>query len=189
LTVELLFFTFILIYSIRHLRVLDLIEDYLEDDEDEVMDWISKFPETTTTLESLVFDCVGYPFDLGALERLVARSPSLKYLRVNQHVTLEQLQRLMVLAPQIANLGTGAFRSETGSMVTGPNTNLVSAFASSQSLNSLSGFREIKPEHLPAIYPVCVNLTSLNFSYANLTAHQLNTVICQCHNLQTFWVC
>lgn len=154
-----------------------------------MVDWISKFPETATTLESLVFDCVGYPFDINALERLVARSPSLRRLRVNQHVTLEQLHRLMVLAPQITNLGTGAFRSETGSTVTDPNLNLMSAFASSTSLNSLSGFREVEPEHLPAIYPVCANLTSLNFSYANLTAHQLNPVIRQCHNLQTFWVC
>lgn len=171
----------------RHLRALNLIEDYLEDDEDEVVDWISKFPETTTTLESLVFDCVGCPFDINAFERLVARSPSLKRLRVNHHVTLEQLHRLMVLAPQITNLGTGAFRSEAGSEVSDPSFNLLSAFASSKSINSLSGFREIEPEHLPAIYPVCANLTSLNFSYANLTADQLNPVIRQCTNLQTFW--
>ncbi|KAJ4801429.1 Transport inhibitor response 1-like protein [Rhynchospora pubera] len=172
----------------RHLRVLDLIEDYLEDEDDEVVDWISIFPETTTTLESLVFDCVGYPFDIHSLEGLVARSPSLRRLRVNQYVTLEQLHRLMVLAPQLTDLGTGSFRSETGSMVADPNLNLVSDFASSTSLNRLSGFREIEPEHLPAIYPVCANLTSLNFSFANLTSDQLDPVIRQCHNLQTFWV-
>jgi hypothetical protein len=138
-----------------------------------VVDWISKFSETTITLESLVFDCVGYPFDINALEKLVAKSSSLKRL----HVTLEQLHRFMVLAPQIINLGTGTFRSETRSTVADLHINLVPGLPSSQSLNSLLVFHEIKPGHLPARYPVCANLTSLNFSYGTLTAHQLNPVI------------
>ncbi|KAJ1699708.1 hypothetical protein LUZ63_008220 [Rhynchospora breviuscula] len=172
----------------RHLRVLDLIEDYLEDEDDEVVDWISRFPETTTSLESLVFDCVTCPFNFDALERLVARSPSLQRLRVNHHVALEQLRRLMARAPQLTHLGTGTFRSEVGFGEVDPNLDLVSAFGASRSLVCLSGFREIEPEFLPAIYPVCANLTSLNFSFANLTAEELNPVIRQCHNLQTFWV-
>ena len=31
--------------------MLDLIEDYLEDEEDELVDWISKFSESNTSLE------------------------------------------------------------------------------------------------------------------------------------------
>ncbi|KAJ3695846.1 hypothetical protein LUZ60_001223 [Juncus effusus] len=172
----------------RHLRVLDLIEDYVEDEEDEVVDWISKFPITTTTLESLVFDCVGCPFNFEALEALVARSPGLRRLRVNHHVALEQLRRLMARAPQLSYLGTGAFRSEAGFGAVEPNLDLVSGFANSKSLVCLSGFREIEAEFLPAIHPVCANLTSLNFSFANLTSEDLIPVIRQCHNLQTFWV-
>jgi hypothetical protein len=154
-----------------------------------VVDWISKFPETTTSLQSLVFDCVGCPFNFEALEKLVARSPSLQQLRVNHHVTVEQLRRLMARAPQLTHLGTGTFRSEAGFGEVDPNLDLGSAFAASKSLVCLSGFREIEPGFLPAIYPVCANLTSLNFSYASLTADELNQVIRQCHNLQTFWVC
>ncbi|XP_020090389.1 transport inhibitor response 1-like protein [Ananas comosus] len=171
----------------RHLRVLDLIEDYLEDeDDDEVVDWISRFPETTTSLESLVFDCVAGAFNFEALEALVARSPGLRRLRVNHHVTLEQLRRLMARAPQLTHLGTGAFRS--GSVGAEAELDLTSSFAASKSLVCLSGFREVEPEYLPAIYLVCANLTSLNFSFANLTAEELKPVIQHCRNLRTFWV-
>ncbi|XP_073011173.1 transport inhibitor response 1-like protein [Typha latifolia] len=176
----------------RCLRVLDLIEDYIEDEEDDAVDWISKFPETTTTLESLVFDCVGSSFNFDALEALVSRSPRLRQLRVNHHVAVEQLRRLMARAPQLTHLGTGAFRSAFPGPGGGgggePEFDLLSSFASSKSLVCLSGFREVEPEYLPAIYPVCTTLTSLNFSYAYLTADELKPVICHCHNLQTFWV-
>ncbi|EOY15386.1 Auxin F-box protein 5 isoform 2 [Theobroma cacao] len=64
----------------------------------------------------------------------------------------------------------------------------VTAFAACRSLVCLSGFREIIPDYLPAIYPVCSNLTSLNFSYANIDAEQLKPIISNCHKLQVFWV-
>ena len=63
-----------------------------------------------------------------------------------------------------------------------------SAFAACKSLVCLSGFREIWPDYLPAIYPACANLISLNFSYADISADQLISVIRHCHKLQTFWV-
>uniref|UniRef100_J3MCG3 Transport inhibitor response 1 domain-containing protein n=2 Tax=Oryza brachyantha TaxID=4533 RepID=J3MCG3_ORYBR len=173
----------------RHLRVLDLIEDYVEDEEDELVDWISKFPQSNTSLESLVFDCVGVPFNFEALEALVARSPSLRRLCVNHHVSVEQLRRLMARAPQLTHLGTGAFRPETAAGGGGISVSELSAsFAASRSIASLSGFREVNPEYLPGIYPVCANLTSLNFSFANVTAEELLPVIRQCHKLRTFWV-
>uniref|UniRef100_A0A0D9WNB0 F-box domain-containing protein n=1 Tax=Leersia perrieri TaxID=77586 RepID=A0A0D9WNB0_9ORYZ len=173
----------------RHLRVLDLIEDYIEDEEDELVDWISKFPQSNTSLESLVFDCVGVPFNFEALEALVARSPSLRRLCVNHHVSVEQLRHLMARAPQLTHLGTGAFRSEAAPGDGGMSMSELSAsFMASRSITSLSGFREVNPEYLPAIYPVCANLTSLNFSFANVTAEELLPVIRQCHKLRTFWV-
>ncbi|KAH7679716.1 Leucine rich repeat proteins some proteins containing F-box protein [Dioscorea alata] len=173
----------------RHLRVLDLIENDVEDDEDdEPVDWISKFPDSPTSLESLIFDCVRLAVNFDALEALVARSPSLRRLRVNQHVTVEQLRRLMVRAPQLTHLGSGAFRS---AQVGGEQdiTDLKLSFVNaSKSLVCLSGFRELGPEFLPAILPACPNLISLNLSYAEITADQLRPVILHCHNLRTFWV-
>ncbi|WVZ73547.1 hypothetical protein U9M48_021839 [Paspalum notatum var. saurae] len=172
----------------RHLRVLDLMEDYVEDEDDELVDWISKFPESNTSLESLVFDCVSVPFNFEALEALVARSPALRRLRVNHHVSVEQLRRLMARAPQLTHFGTGAFRSEAAPGGGLSVAELATSFAASKSLTCLSGFRDVNPEYLPAIYPACAKLTSLNFSFASLTAEELKPVIRNCINLRTFWV-
>ncbi|PKA59495.1 Transport inhibitor response 1-like protein [Apostasia shenzhenica] len=170
----------------RHLRSLDLIENDVEDDEDEVVDWVSRFPAGKTCLESLVFDCVGCAVNSDALEALVARSPFLRRLRVNEFIAVGRLCQLMARAPQITHLGTGSFSSfeEEGDFL----ANLESAFDSSKPLVCLSGFRDLTPEYLPTIFPVCANLTSLNFSYAEITAEQLKPVIARCHNLQTLWV-
>ncbi|KAJ6812840.1 uncharacterized protein M6B38_145890 [Iris pallida] len=171
----------------RKLRVLDLIESYLEDDDDgeETVDWISMFPDTVTCLESLSFECIAGPINFEALESLVSRSPALRRLRVGSHVTAVQLHRLMVRAPRLTHIGTGSFRSNAPQEV----ENLASAFAAARSvIVCLSGFSEISPELLPAIYPACTSLTSLNFSVAHITADQLRPVILQCHNLKKFWV-
>ncbi|KAM7257185.1 hypothetical protein ACFE04_012926 [Oxalis oulophora] len=169
----------------RNLKVLDLVESDVADDE---VDWISFFPDQETCLESLVFDCVECPINFDALEKLVARSPSLKKLKLNRNVSIWQLHRLMVKAPQLTHLGTGSFSATD--IAEGQNEqepDYESAFAACKSLVCLSGFREIVPDYLPAIYPVCANLTSLNFSYANITAEQLKPIISCCHKLQTFW--
>lgn len=170
----------------RKLKVLDLIEDEVVDDEE---DWISCFPETGTSLESLIFDCVDYPINFEALERLVARSPSLKKLRLNRFVSIGQLYRLMIRAPQLTHLGTGSFSPADLLAQADYELEIASAFSSSKSLVCLSGFREIIPDYLPSIFPVCANLTSLNFSYANINAERLKSVISHCHKLQNFWVC
>lgn len=170
----------------RQLRVLDLIEDEVTDDE---VDWISCFPESGTCLESLIFDCIECPINFEALERLVARSPSLRKLRLNRYVSIGQLYRLMIRAPQLTHLGSGSFSSSDIVAQGDQEPDYISAFAACKSLVCLSGFREIIPDYLPAIYPVCANLTSLNFSYANINTEQLKSVICHCHKLQIFWVC
>ncbi|KAL6984041.1 F-Box protein [Sarracenia purpurea var. burkii] len=167
----------------RKLRALILIEAEVVDDE---VDWISCFPEGETDLESLIFDCVECPINFEALEQLVARSPSLKKLRTNRHVNIGQLYRLMIRAPQLTHLGTGSF--SPSEIVADQEPDYRSAFDACKSLVCLSGFKEIIPDYLPAIYPVCANLTSLNFSYANISAEQLISVICHCHKLQNFWV-
>ncbi|KAL3504839.1 hypothetical protein ACH5RR_034680 [Cinchona calisaya] len=170
----------------RKIRVLDLIESEVTDDE---VDWISFFPESGTCLESLIFDCVECPINFEALERLVVRSPSLKKLGLNRSVSIGELYRLMVRAPQLTHLGTGSFSPSEIVAQGEQEPDYVSAFAACKSLVCLSGFREIIiPDYLPAIIPVCANLTSLNFSYANISPEQLKSVICHCHKLQTFWV-
>ncbi|XP_057505310.1 transport inhibitor response 1-like protein [Actinidia eriantha] len=169
----------------RKLRVLDLIEDEVTDDE---IDWISCFPEGETCLESLIFDCVECPINFEALELLVARSPSLKKLKLNRYVSIVQLYRLMIRAPQLTHLGTGSFSPSEIVAQGDQEPDYSSTFDACRSLVCLSGFREIVPDYLPAIYPVCANLTSLNFSYANISAEQLRSVIRYCHKLQIFWV-
>lgn len=171
------------LFYFRQLQVFDLIEAEVSDDE---VDWLSCFPQSGTCLESLIFDCVECPINFEALENLVAKSPTLKKLRVNRYVTLEQLHRLMVRAPQLTHLGTGSFSPSENPGDQEPD--LESAFAACRSLVCLSGFRETVPDYLPAVYPVCANITSLNFSYANITAGQLKPVIRNCHKLQIFWV-
>lgn len=169
----------------RQLRVLDLIDSEVADDE---VDWISCFPESEMYLESLIFDCVECPINFDALEKLVTRSHSLKKLRLNRYVSIGQLYRLMVRAPQLTHLGTGSFRPSEDVTQGEQEADYVSAFASCKSLVCLSGFREIIPDFLPAIYPVCANLTSLNLSYANITAEHLKPIISNCHRLKIFWV-
>ncbi|XP_044475530.1 transport inhibitor response 1-like protein [Mangifera indica] len=163
------------------LRVLDLIETEVTDNG---VDWISCFPEGETCLESLIFDCVECAINFEALEKLVARSPLLKKLRLNRNVSIGQMYRLMIKAPQLTHLGTGSFSSLEGD----PELDYSSAFSACKSLVCLSGFREIVSDYLPAIYPVCANLTSLNFSYANITTEQLKPIISNCYKLQIFWV-
>ncbi|KAH0989157.1 hypothetical protein GBA52_000640 [Prunus armeniaca] len=169
----------------RQLRVLDLTESDVMDDD---VDWICCFPETQTCLESLMFECVECLINFEALEKLVARSPSLKKLSLNRFVSIGQLYRLMVRAPQLTHLGTGSFNTSEVMAQGDQELDYRSAFAACKSLVYLSGFREILLDYLPAISPVCGNLTTLNFSYANINAEQLKSVICHCHKLQTFWV-
>lgn len=169
----------------RKIRVLDLIESEVAEDE---VDWISCFPENGTCLESLIFDCVDSLVNFEALERLVVKSPSLKKLRLNRHVTIGQLYRLMVRAPQLTHLGTGSFGPGDIVAQGEQEPDYVSAFAACKSLVCLSGFRDIHPRYLPAIVPVCANLTSLNLSYATISTEQLKSVIYHCHKLQTLWV-
>ncbi|KAK7321252.1 hypothetical protein VNO77_31710 [Canavalia gladiata] len=174
----------------RLLRVLELVESVVEvSDDDEEVDWISCFPESQTNMESLVFDCVECLVNFEALEGLVARSPCLKKLRLNRFVSMSQLYRLMLRAPQLTHLGTGSFSaSEAATVVGNQEPDYAAAFEACRSLVCLSGFREIWADYLPAIYPVCTNLTSLNLSYADVNADQLRSVIRHCHKLQIFWV-
>uniref|UniRef100_A0A7N0VBJ4 Transport inhibitor response 1-like protein n=1 Tax=Kalanchoe fedtschenkoi TaxID=63787 RepID=A0A7N0VBJ4_KALFE len=99
-----------------------------------------------------------------------------------------QLYRLMLRAPQLRHLGTGAFSPSEPGLHADPDPSLISAFFACRSISCLSEFRDIAPEYLPSIYPACANLTSLNFSYANIDSTQLSAVISRWHKLQVLCV-
>ncbi|KAI4348368.1 hypothetical protein L6164_009100 [Bauhinia variegata] len=167
----------------RFLRELDLQENEIEDKGGQ---WLSCFPDSCTTMVSLNFACLKGEINLGTLERLVARSPNLKSLRVNRSVPLYTLQRILMRAPQLVDLGTGSFVSDPGSEIF---TKLKNTIMKCKSITSLSGFLEVAPRCLSAIYPICLNLTSLNLSYAvELRGHDLIKLIRHCGKLKRLWI-
>lgn len=121
-----------------------------------------------------------------ALERLVARCTNLQSLRLSSAVSLETLSRVVLRAPQLRDLGTGSYVHDPRSE---PYLKLASAFMACKSLRSLSGFWEVTPQCLPAVYPICSNLTTLNLSYAaSIQGTDLIKMIRHSRKLQSLWV-
>ncbi|KAI3506682.1 hypothetical protein L1887_21245 [Cichorium endivia] len=166
----------------RNLRVLELRECEVEDLSGH---WLSHFPDSFTSLESLNMGCLNSEVSFSALERLVARSPNLKTLRLNRAVPLEKLPTLLQLAPQLVELGTGSYSAEIRSDLY---SSLLEAFSRCKNLKGLSGFWDVVPAYLPAFYSVCPRLTFLNLSYATTQSPDLTKIVSQCHNLQRLWV-
>lgn len=147
--------------------------------------WLSHFPDSCTSLVSLNISCLGNEVSYTALERLVARCPNLRVLRLNRAVPLERIAGLLCRAPQLVEFGTGAYSAELKSNVL---SDLAGAFLGCKELKSLSGFWDVAPAYLPAIYPVCAALTSLNLSYATVRSPDLSKLVSQCPNLQRLYV-
>ncbi|KAI3425521.1 F-box domain-containing protein [Psidium guajava] len=166
----------------RNLRELDLRESEVEDMSGH---WLSHFPDSYTSLVSLNISCLGSEVSFSALERLVGRCPNLRSLRLNRTVPLDRLANLLRRAPQLAELGTGVYSAELRS---DDFSNLVGALAGCRDLRSLSGFWDVVPAYLPAVYPLCPGLTSLNLSYATIQSSELAKLISQCHSLQRLLV-
>ncbi|XP_030532623.2 protein TRANSPORT INHIBITOR RESPONSE 1 [Rhodamnia argentea] len=166
----------------RNLRELDLRESEVEDMGGH---WLSHFPDSYTSLVSLNISCLGSEVSFSALERLVGRCPNLRSLRLNRTVPLDRLANLLRRAPQLAELGTGVYSAELRS---DDFSNLVGALAGCRELRSLSGFWDVVPAYLPAVYPLCSGLTSLNLSYATIQSSELTKLISQCHRLQRLLV-
>lgn len=166
----------------RNLRELDLQESEVEDLSGH---WLSLFPENYTSLVSLNIACLGCEVSFSALERLVSTCPNLRTLRLNRTVPLDKLANLLRRAPQLVELGTGAFSFELTPDVF---SNLSGAFTGCKELKSLSGFWDVVPGCLPAVYPICSRLTSLNLSYATIRSPDLIKLVSQCQNLQRLWV-
>lgn len=179
LTLIFLYLTFLLY---RFLRELDLQENEIDDGQ-----WLSCFPESCTSLVSLNFACLKGEINLASLERLVARSPNLKLLRVNRAVPLDTLHNILSRAPQLVDLGIGSYVQDPDSEAF---NKLKATILNCKSVKSLSGFLDVSPRCLEAIYPICSNLTSLNLSYApGIHGLELIKLIWQCTKLQRLWVC
>ncbi|GJW46746.1 transport inhibitor response 1-like protein [Tanacetum coccineum] len=129
--------------------------------------------------------CLSSEVSLSALQRLVARSPNLKTLRLNRAVQLEKLSTLLLRAPQLVEMGTGAYSADIHSDVY---SSLAAAFSKCKELKSLSGFWDVDPYYLPVFYSVCSRLTFLNLSYATIESPDVSKIISQCPNLQRLWV-
>lgn len=166
----------------RNLRTLDLCESEVDDLSG---NWISHFPDSYTSLESLNVACLISELRFSALERLVSRCPNLKSLRLNRSVPLEKLSGLLQKAPRLTDFGTGLFATE---LSTEAYSKLARAFAGCKELKSLSGLYDVVPTYLPVLYPVCSGLTSLNLSYATIHSPDLIKVLSHCQNLQRLWV-
>ncbi|KAA3459465.1 protein AUXIN SIGNALING F-BOX 2-like [Gossypium australe] len=167
----------------RFLRELDLQENEVEDHRGH---WLSCFPESCTSLVSLNFACLKGEINLASLERLVARSPNLKSLRLNRVVPLDTLQKLLMRAPQLVDLGIGSYVDDPSSEVF---SKLKAVIQLCNSIRSLSGFLEVAPWCMSAIYPICENLTFLNLSYApGLQGNDLTKLVQQCRKLQRLWI-
>lgn len=166
----------------RNLRELDLRESEVDDPSGH---WLSHFPDSFTSLVSLNISCLGSEVSLSALEHLVGQCPNLRTLRLNRAVPLDRLANILRRAPQLVELGTGTYSAELRPDVF---SSLAGAFSGCKELKSLSGFWDVVPGYLPAIYPVCSSLTSLNLSYATIQSPDLVKLVSQCQSLQRLWV-
>ncbi|GER32993.1 protein TRANSPORT INHIBITOR RESPONSE 1 [Striga asiatica] len=166
----------------RNLRELDLRDCDVEEISGH---WLSHFPDNCTSLVCLNISCLDSEVNFSALERLVARCPNLRTLRLSRSVPLEKLPNLLHRAPQLVELGTGAYSAEIQSEVF---SSLTEAFSSCKQLKGLSGFWDVVPAYLPAMYSICSGITSLNLSFAGVQSPELVKLICQCRHLRRLWV-
>ncbi|CAN4101954.1 unnamed protein product [Withania somnifera] len=169
----------------RNLRELDLGESEVEDLSGH---WLSHFPDSCTSLVSLNIACLASEVSFSALERLVARSPHLRTLRLNRAVSIEKLPKLLRHASHLVEFGTGSYSADIQADVSEVFVNVSQAFMGCNQLKGLSGFWEAVPAYFPTIYPVHSKLTSLNLSYATVQIPDLGKLISNCHNLQRLWV-
>ncbi|OAY26087.1 protein TRANSPORT INHIBITOR RESPONSE 1 [Manihot esculenta] len=166
----------------KNLTELDIQENDIDDKNG---NWLSCFPENFSSLEVLSFANLNSEVNFDALERLVSRCKSLRVLKVNKTVSLEQLQRLLVCTPQLTELGTGSFSQE---LTARHYTELENTFNHCKKLDTLSGLWEAMAPYLPTLYPACTSLTFLNLSYAILQSLELANLLHHCPQLRRLWV-
>ncbi|CAI0406889.1 unnamed protein product [Linum tenue] len=166
----------------KNLTELDVQENGIEDTSGE---WLGCFPDNFNTLEVLNFANLNTDVNPEVLEKLVSRCRSLKVLKVNRSISLDCLQRLLVAAPQLTELGAGSFSQE---LTTQQYVKLALAFGLCNKLSVLSGLWEATAVNLTAVYPNCSGLTFLNLSYAALQSQELASLLPRCPCLRRLWV-
>ncbi|XP_074329640.1 protein TRANSPORT INHIBITOR RESPONSE 1-like [Apium graveolens] len=165
----------------KNLTELDIQENDIDDLGGE---WLSCFPETFVSLEVLNFASLHSDVTFDALERLVDRCKALRVLKVNMHIYLEQIKKLLLKAPGLTELGTGSFLQ----LLPRQSAELETAFSRCKNLHTISGLWELSSFYLPVLYPACANLTYLNLSYATLQSDELAKLLSNCSNLRRLWV-
>ncbi|MCD7463507.1 GPI-anchored mannoprotein [Datura stramonium] len=159
-----------------NLRELDLGESEVEDLSGH---WLSHFPDSCTSLVSLNIACLASEVSFSALERLVARSPHLRTLRLNRAVSIEKLPKLL-----LAMLRSWLNLADVSEVF----VNVSQAFRCNQ-LKGLEWFLGDVPAYFPTIYPVQLQAHLLeSLSYATIQIPELGKLISDCHNLQRLWV-
>ncbi|XP_047328741.1 protein AUXIN SIGNALING F-BOX 3-like [Impatiens glandulifera] len=167
----------------KNLTELDIPENGMEDLKGA---WLSCFPENFASLEVLNFASLHSDVCFNDLEKLVGRCKSLKVLKVNSHVSLDQLKRLLDLAPQLTELGTGSLLQES---TIHQLPELERTFAKCTNLHTLSCLWEASPVFLQVLYPACWNLTFLNLSYATVRGgEELAKFLAHCPRLKRLWL-
>ncbi|EYU43421.1 hypothetical protein ABFS82_08G145200 [Erythranthe guttata] len=149
-------------------------------------DWLTCFPENFSSLEILNFASLNSEVNFESLEKLVNRCKNtLRVLKVNESITLDQLQRLLVHAPNLVELGTGSFMQE---LTPRQYEDVGSAFSNCGKLRVLSGLWDATDLHFSVLYGACARLTFLNFSEAVLQSGELAKLLAHCPNLRRLWV-
>ncbi|KAL2473343.1 Protein AUXIN SIGNALING F-BOX 3 [Forsythia ovata] len=166
----------------KNLTELDIQENGIDDFGG---GWLSSFSENCSSLEVLNFASLSSDVSFDALEKLVRRCKSLRILKVNKSISLDQLQQLLVHAPQLIELGTGSFQQE---LTPWQYEDLETAFSNCKNLQALSGLWEATSLHLPVLYAACASLTFLNLSYAALQSGELAKLVAHSPNLRRLWV-
>uniref|UniRef100_A0A0D9XSF0 F-box domain-containing protein n=1 Tax=Leersia perrieri TaxID=77586 RepID=A0A0D9XSF0_9ORYZ len=169
--------------SCRFIKELELHESLVED---RGSHWLECFPKPSTLLESLNFSCLTGEVNGHALEKLVARSPNLRSLRLNRSVPLDVLARILSHTHRLVDLCTGSFvRGNIADAYSG----LFNGFQHCSLLKGLSGLWDATSWFIPVIFPVCKNLTCLNLSYAPMVrSTYLIEFIRHCKKLRHLWV-
>ncbi|CAL1397600.1 unnamed protein product [Linum trigynum] len=166
----------------KNLTELDIQENGIDDFGGE---WLSCFPDNFNTLEVLNFSHLNTDVNPDVLERLVSRCRSLKVLKVNRSISLDCLQRLLVSAPQLTELGAGSFSQE---LTPRQHADLEHAFGLCKNLSVLTGLWEATAMNLSAVYPACSRLSFLNLSYTALQSQELASLLPHCPCLRRLWV-
>lgn len=110
----------------------------------------------------------------------------MKSLRLNRTVPVETLAKIISQCPNLEDLGTGALNADHFSEAY---LSLTGALQKCKKLRRLSGFWDVSPLCLLAVYPVCANLTGLNLSYApTVQGQDFVNLIQHCVKLQRLWV-